>query len=79
MSGRSIGSEGMYTFIMNSGVRGMLELSATSGYGDILLGVGILATFLLEYMFLWIMARVLPFGGLIVINCGFLCRFMSFV
>ena len=75
----SVGCEGMYMFIMSSDVNGLLDLSSTSRYGDILLGVGILATFLLEYMFLWIMTKLLPFGGLNVMNCRFLCRFMSFV
>ena len=44
-----------------------------------LLGVGILVIFLVEYMFLWIMARVPPLGVLDVVDCGFLCRFVSFV
>ena len=63
--------------IMSSGVSGLLNLSSTSKYGDIRLGdFGNIFT---GVYVLWIMAKVLFFGGLNVINCAFLCRFMSFV
>ena len=69
----------MYRVITSSGVIGLLDISKASEYGDMFLGVGILVIFLVEYMFMWIMARMPPLGGSNVVNCGFLHRFLLFV
>ena len=64
MSGRSMGCEAMFRFIMSSGVRGLLDILKTSRYGDTFLGVGILVIFhYLEYMFCgsWQGCRILMF------------------
>lgn len=79
MNGRSVGCEGMCRFIMSSSVSNLLDILKTSRYGDILLGVGILVKFSIEYMFLWIMAKMPPLGVSDVVNCRFLCRFVSFM
>ena len=56
----------------------MLDILKNSRYSDMFLVVGNLIIFLIKYMFLWIMARVPPLEGSNVVNCGFLCRFVSF-
>lgn len=40
MSRRSMGCEGMYWFIMSSGVSGLLDILKTSRINDMFLGVG---------------------------------------
>ena len=77
MSVRLVGCENMCMFIMSSCVSGLLYNLKTSRYIDMFLGTGILIVFSAEYIFSSIMARTPPLGGLDVVNCGFLCRFVS--
>lgn len=72
MSGMSFMCDGIYRFIIISGVSGLLEIFMACRYGDMLLGVGILVTLSVEYMSLCNMASTPPFGISGAVNCWFL-------
>ena len=46
MSGKLVGCEGIYRFIISSGMSGLLDILKNSRCGDIYLGMGILVIFL---------------------------------
>lgn len=71
MSGKLVGCEGIYRFIISSGMSGLLDILKNRRCGDIFLGMGILVIFLCRVYVLWIMARVPTLGGSDVVNCMF--------
>lgn len=60
--------EAMYRFNMSSWIRGFFAILWALMYGEMLLGVGILVLFMVEWMSLCILASTPFFGGFVDIN-----------